>query len=95
MEFILKQTSTKTVVCTRNEFERLCTVKESKQCPYFEAVVLVDGITPAVNKMAKQVGIQLFSFAKVEAVGAQRIATEGHKHKPPSPQDVFTFCYTR
>jgi hypothetical protein len=75
--------------------ERLCTVKKSNQCPYFEAVVLVDGITSVVNAMAKQVGLQLYSFAKVEAVGAQRIATEGHQHRPPSPQDVFTFCYTR
>ncbi|KAG7367365.1 long-chain acyl-CoA synthetase [Nitzschia inconspicua] len=94
VEFILKQTSTKTVVATRSELERLCTVKKSGKCPFFEVVVLADGVTTDATKMAKQAGLQIMSFAKVEAVGAQRIATEGHKHRPPCGKDVFTFCYT-
>lgn len=93
-EFILKQTSTKTVVATRSELERLCIVKKAGQCPHFEVVVLADGVTSAAASMAKRAGLQIMSFAKVEAVGAQRIATEGHKHHPPCGKDVFTFCYT-
>ena len=38
--------------------------------------------------------MKVVSFAKVEAIGAQRIATKGHQHRPPSGKDVFTFCYT-
>jgi long-chain acyl-CoA synthetase len=51
-------------------------------------------VTSTAAAMAKQAGLQVMSFAKVEAVGAQRIATEGHKHRPPCGKDVFTFCYT-
>jgi long-chain acyl-CoA synthetase len=94
VEFILKQTSTKTVVATRAELERLCTVKKAGKCPCFEVVVLADGVTSDAARMAKQAGLQVMSFAKVEAVGAHRIATEGHKHRPPTGKDVFTFCYT-
>jgi long-chain acyl-CoA synthetase len=93
-EFILKQTATKTVVCSREELERLCKVKTSGQCPHFECVVLVDGVVPEAAIMAEEAGLQIMSFAKVEAVGAQKIATTGHKHRPPSGKDLFTFCYT-
>jgi long-chain acyl-CoA synthetase len=82
------------VVATRSELERLCTVKKSGTCPYFEVVVLADGVTTDAAQMAKQAGLQVMSFAKVEAIGSQRIATEGHKHQPPCGKDVFTFCYT-
>ena len=67
VQFILKQTSTKTVVSTRAELERLCTVKKSGLCPYFKAVVLVDGVTTNAAKMAKEAGLEVMSFAKVEA----------------------------
>jgi len=94
VQFILKQTSTKTVVSTRAELERLCTVKKSGLCPHFQVVVLVDGVTAHAADMAKQAGLEVMSFAKVEAVGAHRIDTEGFKHRPPSGKDIFTFCYT-
>jgi long-chain acyl-CoA synthetase len=94
VSFILKQTGTKTVVSTRAELERLCKVKRAEQCPHFEYVVLVDGVTPDASRLAEKAGLSIMSFAKVEAIGAQRIATSGHKHRPPSGKDVFTFCYT-
>lgn len=93
-EFILKQTGTRTVVCTRLELERLCQVKKAGKCPDFSTVILADGVISEAVDMAKEAGLQVMSFAKVEAVGAQRIATKGHKHRPPSGSDVFTFCYT-
>lgn len=92
--FILEQTGTKTVVASRSELERLCKVKKSGQCPHFEYVVLVDGVVPEADAMAKEAGLTVMSFAKVEAIGAQTIATTGHEHRPPSPKDMFTFCYT-
>eukprot|EP00536_Pseudo-nitzschia_multiseries_P017474 jgi/Psemu1/70228/estExt_Genemark1.C_15790005 len=92
--FILKQTSTKTVVSTRAELGRLCTVKKSGLCPNFEVVVLVNGVTKEAARMAAEAGLEVVSFAKVEAVGAHRIDTQGFKHRPPSGSDIFTFCYT-
>jgi long-chain acyl-CoA synthetase len=74
--------------------ERLCQVKTAGQCPFFEVAILVDGVIPEAATMAKEAGLQVMSFAKVEAIGAQRIATRGHKHRPPSSKDTFTFCYT-
>jgi long-chain acyl-CoA synthetase len=94
VEFILEQTGTKTVVSTRAELERLCTVKKSGKCPCFDTVILVDGVIPEADSMAKEAGLTVMSFAKVEAIGAQRIANSGHKHRPPTGKDIFTFCYT-
>ena len=67
VQFILKQTSTKTVVSTRAELGRLCAVKKGGLCPHFETVVLVDGVTSDAAQMAKQAGLEVMSFAKVEA----------------------------
>ena len=94
VEFILQQTGTPSVVSTRAELSRLCTVKKSGSCPNFTTTILVDGVTPEAATMAKDAGLKVMSFAKVEAVGAQRIATKGHKHRPPCGKDIFTFCYT-
>ena len=92
VRFVLKQTSAKSCVCTRAELEKLCQAKND--CPCFTTAILVDGVTPDAAKMAKQAGLDVLSYAKVEAVGAHRIATQGHTHHPPAPTDVATFCYT-
>ena len=91
--FVLNQTSSKTVVCTRAELPVLCTAKE-QGCPHFQCIILVDGVVPDSILQAEKVGLHLFSFAQVEAAGSKRIATSGHKHTPPSPKDVATLCYT-
>jgi long-chain acyl-CoA synthetase len=58
-------------------------------------VILIDGVTAEASDRARASGLELVSFARVEAVGAESIATSGrHKHSPPSPDDVATFCYT-
>lgn len=93
-EYILKQTGARAVVATRLELERLVQVKNAGKCPSFSTVILADGVTSDAIEKAKDAGLEIMSFAKVEAVGAQRIATKGHKHRPPSGKDVFTFCYT-
>lgn len=94
-QFILGETGAKSVVSTRAQLERLCQAKKSGECPAFQHVIVVDGVTPAAAQMAAEANLEVVSFAKVEAVGAQMIATESaHKHNPPSPKDIATFCYT-
>ena len=94
-QFILGETGSKSVVTTRSQLPRLCEAKKSGECPTFQHVIVVDGVTPAAAQMAAEASLEVISFAKVEAVGAQVIATEGdHKHNPPSPKDIATFCYT-
>jgi len=93
-EFILKQTGVRAVVSTRMELERLVEVKKGGQCPNFTTVILADGVTAEAMEWAKESQLNIISFAKVEAVGAQHIATNGHQHRPPSGKDIFTFCYT-
>jgi len=94
VQFVLAHTGAGAVVSTRAELTNLCEAKRSGKCPAFRHVILVDGVTPAAAEKAAAAGIEAVAFAKVEAVGAQRIATQGHRHRPPSPDDVATFCYT-
>jgi long-chain acyl-CoA synthetase len=95
VEFILEQTSCRTVFCTRLEIDKLCQVKSNGKCPKFRFVVVADGITQHAANQAEKAGLVLHSFAKIEAVGSQRLASpEGHKHTPPSSSDIATFCYT-
>lgn len=94
VQFILTQTSARSVVSTRAELAKLCEAKGTGKCPEFKHALLVDGVTTGASQMGKRVGLEVLSLAKVEAVGAQTIASRGHKHQPPSPDDVATFCYT-
>ena len=94
VQFILKQTGCKSLVCTRAELSHVCDAKVSGDCPTLHAVILVDGVTPDAAKKAAGAGLEVLSYAKVEATGAERITKIGHKHNPPSPDDVATFCYT-
>lgn len=94
VEFMLTQTNLPTVVCTRAELPALCQAKKSGNCPSFQNVILVNGIIPEITSMAKEAKLNLISFAKVEAMGAQIVETQGHKHTPPSINDIATFCYT-
>ena len=93
-QFILGETGAKSVVSTRAQLARLCQAKKSGECPKFQYVILVDGVTSAASDMAAEASLEVISFAKVEAVGAQTITQEGHKHNPPSGKDIATFCYT-
>jgi long-chain acyl-CoA synthetase len=99
VQFVLKHTETKSLVCARRHLDKVCQVKRSQQCPSFDTVILVDGVTPAALELAQSVGLHVLSFAKVEAVGAERIATLGAQaaskiHCPPSWDTVATFSYT-
>jgi long-chain acyl-CoA synthetase len=94
VQFILSQTNAKSVVSTRTELPSLCAAKQAGLCPSFEYAILVDGVTPEASSMASQAGLRVISLAQVEATGATRIATSGHKHTPPTGDDVATFCYT-
>jgi long-chain acyl-CoA synthetase len=55
---------------------------------------LIDGVTAEASSLAHKVNLKVVSFAKIEALGSQIIPTEGHRHTPPDPSDVATFCYT-
>ena len=55
-------------------------------------MILVDGVISEAAKMAEESNLKVLSFAKVEAFGAQTIATTGHKSRPPLGKDTFTFC---
>eukprot|EP00816_Leptocylindrus_hargravesii_P001617 CAMPEP_0196803178 /NCGR_PEP_ID=MMETSP1362-20130617/2573_1 /TAXON_ID=163516 /ORGANISM="Leptocylindrus danicus, Strain CCMP1856" /LENGTH=676 /DNA_ID=CAMNT_0042174623 /DNA_START=20 /DNA_END=2050 /DNA_ORIENTATION=- len=94
VQFVLHQTEMACVVCTRGELPRLCAAKKSGQCPAFRVVILIDGVVPDSVRLAREANLEVISFAKVEAVGAQVAATEGFTPHPPNGKDVATFCYT-
>jgi long-chain acyl-CoA synthetase len=93
VRFIVQQTGSKTVVCTRAELDAVCNAK-LQGCSQLQFVVIVDGVIPEAAVKASAAGIQAISFAKVEAEGAKLIARQGHQHRAPSPRDIATFCYT-
>lgn len=94
VQFILNQTRAKSVVCSRAELSKLAKAKRSGECPRLYAAILVDGVTPDAAKLAAAAGLEVFSYAKVEAAGAERITVRGHKHSPPDSDTIATFCYT-
>lgn len=101
VQFVLNQTGVSSVVCSRKELPKLCEAKKSGGCSKFRAVILVDGLVTDTVRMAKEAGLEVLSFAKVEAVGMHlrsTLSTEsdghGHRHTPPNGKDVATFCYT-
>lgn len=94
VQYVLNHTGTKSVVTLRKHLSKLCEAKTSGSCPSFQTVVLVDGVTSDAHKTASSAGLEVLSFAKVEAVGSELINTEGHQHNPPSFEDIATFSYT-
>lgn len=94
VRFILEHTGLSCVVCSRKELGPLCEAKLTGTCPRFHSVVLVDGVTAEASSLAAKAGLRVVSFAKIEALGSQIVPTEGHRHSPPDPSDVATFCYT-
>lgn len=95
VQFILAQTGARSVLASRGELDALCEAKRGGTCPAFTHVILIDGVTRKASERAEASGLELVSFARVEAVGAEHIASSGgHHHTPPSPNDVATFCYT-
>ena len=94
VRFILEHTGLSCVVCSRKELSSLCEAKATNTTPNFHSVILIDGVTPEAAALATKSGLKVVSFAKLEMLGSQIIPTEGHKHTPPEPLDVATFCYT-
>ena len=94
VQYILTHTGLGSLVCSRRHLEKICDAKRTGSCPAFNTVILVDGVTPDAMQELNSVGLQVVSFAKVEAVGSERIATIGHQHSPPSFDDIATFSYT-
>jgi hypothetical protein len=94
VQFILEHTGTRAVVCARRNLPQLCEAKSSNTCPHFRVAILVDGVTPDATRQASTCGLEVVSLAKVEAVGSEVLATTGHRHAPPTYDDVATFSYT-
>lgn len=94
VQFILQHTGTRAVVCARRNLPQLCEAKATGSCPHFAVAILVDGVTPDANRQASNCNLQVVSLSKVEAVGSEALSTTGHKHSPPTYDDICTFSYT-
>lgn len=89
VEYISKETGMTCVVCLRADLDQLLNIKSG-----LKHVILVDGVTPDIMHKAKEAGLTVCSFAKVESIGSQIIASEGFHPRPPCTHDLATFCYT-
>ena len=100
--FVLNQTGLSACVCTRAEIPSLVNAKNTGTCPGFKTIIVIDGVVPEALSMCEKANINLISLARVESHGAHVLSTQNsynvpqtkHRHRPPSGQDIATFCYT-
>jgi len=94
VEYIVRETGMSAVVCLRHDLDHLIQAKARNLDSNLNYVILVDGVVPELIQKAKEVGLTVVSFAKVESIGSQIIASEGFQPRPPTGKDLATFCYT-
>ena len=79
--------SLKTVVCSPSTAQVAIAAKPN--CPELSTIILLPnpGTTSTYASLTQPPGLKIIKFAQVESAGRT-------PHNPPSPFDVFTFCYT-
>lgn len=78
-KFILAETGCNAVVTSRSQLSNLCHAKMSSECSRLRYVIVIDGVTPEAAKLGKDSNLEVMPFAKVEAIGAQLIATSSYR----------------
>mmetsp|Transcript_1900 Transcript_1900/g.4273 ORF Transcript_1900/g.4273 Transcript_1900/m.4273 type:complete len:683 (+) Transcript_1900:70-2118(+) len=86
--YVINQTSMQTLVCEAAEMANIIACKPT--CPTLTCVIQMEPLTDEERKKVEAIGVKVFSMAEVEDMGAKNPCV----HKPPRPQDIFTFCYT-
>lgn len=86
--YVINQTSMKSLICSAEVVHNVLACKP--QCPSLQAIVQMEPVSTDLKGKAQAAGVQIYSMAEVEADGAVKL----RRHVAPSPQDIFTFCYT-
>ena len=83
--------SLKAIVCTQQTMGELIKSKREQASLSITHLISVDEISIDFQTAAAAVGLTLVPFALVMKQGA---AGERLMHTPPSPDDIYTFCFT-
>ena len=88
-----KLSSLKTIVCSNLTIAELIKTKREHPSLSLTTLVCVDEVTDAITSAARSVGLTVTTFKAVMDSGA-RLGSSKPRHSPPSPDDVYTFCFT-
>mmetsp|Transcript_35796 Transcript_35796/g.80554 ORF Transcript_35796/g.80554 Transcript_35796/m.80554 type:complete len:680 (-) Transcript_35796:175-2214(-) len=88
VRYVVDQTQMPTLFCSAEVFHNVVDVKG--MCPCLEAVIVAEEPTPEQRQAGESAGLKVFSFNEVIQSGEK----QPQPLRPPSPADVFTFCYT-
>lgn len=86
--YVIKQTEMTTLICSADVVKNVLACKS--ECPTLKCVIQMEPVSAEGKKQAEAAGVQILSMLEVEEAGAKQPL----KHRPPIPEDIFTFCYT-
>ena len=89
---LTKLTSLKTIVCSALTIGELIKTKKDHPSLSLSTLVCVDEVDAAHASAARSVGISVIPFKAVLEAGSKLSVRPAHT--PPSPDDIYTFCFT-
>ncbi|KAG5193026.1 long chain acyl-CoA synthetase [Tribonema minus] len=93
VEFVVAQTGLVAVLCGGEaELRRLAAAARGGACATLAAAVTMDPVGPAARSAAEVAGLRVYLMSELEEIGAAHL--EAWPHRPPSANDIATFCYT-
>lgn len=92
VQFVVNQTALTTIACAGSYVQSLVNMKRANQVPTLQNLVVFDPIDGETLAEARSIGLNLYEFSQVVALGRQQAEQE----LPPEPvaTSVYMFCYT-
>lgn len=87
-QYIVQQSGIETVVYQKKNFDALLEIAAA--CDSMKTLIQIQPLDDDQKAKAKEVGMELLSFAEVEKIGVDNAVD----FNPPQPEDLFTLCYT-
>ena len=92
-EIMTKISSLNSVVCSSLTIDELIKTKRKHTAVSLSVLIPVDPVSDAVVATARSVGLSIVPLSTVEKTGKD-LGKNRPAHRPPSPDDVYTFCFT-
>jgi long-chain acyl-CoA synthetase len=87
LSFVVQHAELMVVVCSSDKIDNLLNLQNS----HLKLVVSMDKINdPSLKLKAQRQGIILMEMCEIESLGQKNLLP----HRPPSPSDICTICYT-
>lgn len=90
IEYIVQQTEMSTIACGEDKIKHLCKLKKEGKIPSLTHIISFDDITNDQIELCKGVDISILSQLKLAEEGETLDVTL----EDPTPDDIFTICYT-